>query len=154
MSALAPGRSCSNATHQLGREYGRTTRNVEGHAPHGIRSHGLGRLKRVQLGQERELPEDGYLGEYLIDIAREIIAEHGDSYASLSESELAGKFKRTGGSYQVTYGGHPLYHFTGDTKPGQQNGQNKKLNGGHWYVVGKSGKFIKPGSGLVGGYCY
>jgi len=69
-------------------------------------------------------------------------------------SQLAGKFKRTNGSYQVTYGGHPLYHFTGDTKPGQQNGQNKKLNGGHWYVVGKSGKFIKPGSGLVGGYCY
>jgi predicted lipoprotein with Yx(FWY)xxD motif len=65
--------------------------------------------------------------------------------------QLAGKFKRTDGSNQVSYGGHPLYHFTGDTKPGQQNGQNKKLNGGHWYVVGKSGKLIKP-SGLIGGY--
>ena len=66
--------------------------------------------------------------------------------------QLAGKFKRTDGTYQVTYGGHPLYHFTGDTKAGQQNGQNKKLNGGRWFVVGKSGKLIKPGSGLVGGY--
>jgi predicted lipoprotein with Yx(FWY)xxD motif len=65
--------------------------------------------------------------------------------------QLAGKFKRTDGSSQVTYGGHPLYRFTGDTKAGQQNGQNKKLNGGHWYVVGKNGKLIKP-SGLIGGY--
>jgi predicted lipoprotein with Yx(FWY)xxD motif len=65
--------------------------------------------------------------------------------------QLVGRFKRTDGSYQVSYGGHPLYHFTGDTKSGQQNGQNKNLNGGHWYVVGKSGKLLKP-SGLVGGY--
>lgn len=66
--------------------------------------------------------------------------------------QLAGKFKRTDGTYQVTYGGHPLYHFTGDTKAGQQNGENKKLNGGRWFVVGKSGKLIKPSSGLIGGY--
>ena len=66
--------------------------------------------------------------------------------------QLAGKAKRTDGSYQVTYGGHPLYRFTGDTKAGQQNGQNKKLNGGHWFVVGKNGKLIKPGPALVGGY--
>lgn len=66
--------------------------------------------------------------------------------------QLAGRFKRTDGTYQATYGGHPLYHFTGDTKAGQQNGQNKKLNGGRWFVVGKSGRLIKPSSGLVGGY--
>jgi predicted lipoprotein with Yx(FWY)xxD motif len=65
--------------------------------------------------------------------------------------QLAAKFKRSDGSYQVSYGGHPLYRFSGDTKPGQQNGQNKKLNGGHWYVVSKSGKLIKPLQ-LVGGY--
>ena len=65
---------------------------------------------------------------------------------------LAGKAKRTDGSTQVTYGGHPLYRYKGDTKAGQQNGQNKKQFGGHWYVVGKNGKWIKPGGGLVGGY--
>jgi predicted lipoprotein with Yx(FWY)xxD motif len=30
---------------------------------------------------------------------------------------------RPGGARQVTYAGHPLYTFVGDTKPGQANGQ-------------------------------
>jgi predicted lipoprotein with Yx(FWY)xxD motif len=66
--------------------------------------------------------------------------------------KLAGKIKRTNGAYQVTYGGHPLYRFTGDTKPGQQNGENKSLNGGRWYVVSKAGKLLKPRGGLIGSY--
>ena len=45
------------------------------------------------LGQEREVPEDGYHGEYLIDIARQILEEEGDRLAALSESELAGRFR-------------------------------------------------------------
>jgi predicted lipoprotein with Yx(FWY)xxD motif len=72
------------------------------------------------------------------------------SGSGLSQT-LVGKAKRTDGTTQVTYGGHPLYRYTGDTKAGQQNGQNKKQFGGHWYVVGKNGKWIKP-AGLVGGY--
>jgi len=32
-----------------------------------------------QLGNEAEIPEDGYHGEYLVDIARELVNEHGDS---------------------------------------------------------------------------
>jgi predicted lipoprotein with Yx(FWY)xxD motif len=73
------------------------------------------------------------------------------SGSGLSQT-LVGKAKRTDGTTQVTYNGHPLYHYTGDTKPGQQNGQNKMQFGARWYVVGKNGKWIKPGSGLVGGY--
>ena len=48
--------------------------------------------------------------------------------ASSSTVLQSGKVKR--GSDQVTYGGHPLYRFTGDTKAGQQNGEDKNLNGG------------------------
>ncbi len=45
------------------------------------------------LGPNREVPEDGYHGEYLIDIAREILEEEGDKHATLSEAELAGRFR-------------------------------------------------------------
>ncbi len=68
------------------------------------------------------------------------------------KQSLVGRFKRSGNTYQVTYGGHPLYRFSGDAKTGQQNGENKSLAGGHWYVVGRGGKLLKPASALVGGY--
>ena len=73
------------------------------------------------------------------------------SGSGLSQT-LVGTAKRTDGTTQVTYNGHPLYRYKGDTKASQQNGQNKNQFGGHWYVVGKNGKWIKPGGGLVGGY--
>jgi predicted lipoprotein with Yx(FWY)xxD motif len=40
---------------------------------------------------------------------------------------------RTDGTKQVTYGGHPLYYFHGDTAPGQTKGQGL---GGVWFLVG------------------
>ncbi|HEY83166.1 MAG TPA: arginine--tRNA ligase [Dehalococcoidia bacterium] len=36
------------------------------------------------LGLEAEVPEDGYLGNYMIDLAKEIVAEHGDKFLHLS----------------------------------------------------------------------
>ena len=61
----------------------------------------------------------------------------GSASGSAKASEL-GTGKRGSGT-QVTYGGHPLYTFVGDTKPGQINGQGLKLNGNLWYVVSPSG---------------
>lgn len=40
------------------------------------------------LGREAEIPEDGYKGTYVIDLAREILDEAGDRYASLPLGEL------------------------------------------------------------------
>ena len=40
---------------------------------------------------------------------------------------------RTGGMKQVTYGGHPLYYFSGDKAPGQTNGQGVD---GVWFLIG------------------
>jgi arginyl-tRNA synthetase len=39
------------------------------------------------LGLDAEMPTDGYLGGYMVDLAKEIIAEKGDSFLALPESE-------------------------------------------------------------------
>lgn len=39
------------------------------------------------LGRERTFPEDGYQGEYIYDIARELIDEAGDALADVAEDE-------------------------------------------------------------------
>ena len=46
-----------------------------------------------------------------------------------------GSIKRTGGSTQATYDGHPLYTYIGDSAPGQDKGNNINLNGGLWLDV-------------------
>jgi predicted lipoprotein with Yx(FWY)xxD motif len=46
---------------------------------------------------------------------------------------------RTGGARQLTYNGHPLYTYIGDSAPGQANGNNLNLNGGLWHEVRVSG---------------
>jgi predicted lipoprotein with Yx(FWY)xxD motif len=42
---------------------------------------------------------------------------------------------RTDGSPQLTYNGHPLYTYIGDTAPGQARGNNLNLYGGLWHEV-------------------
>jgi predicted lipoprotein with Yx(FWY)xxD motif len=46
-----------------------------------------------------------------------------------------GTITRAGGSRQLTYNGHPLYTYIGDTAPGQAKGNNLNLNGGLWHEV-------------------
>ena len=41
----------------------------------------------------------------------------------------------------VTYYGHPLYYYAGDSKPKQMRGQG--VDGGEWWVVGTNGKPVK-----------
>jgi predicted lipoprotein with Yx(FWY)xxD motif len=47
--------------------------------------------------------------------------------------------KRTDGTTQATYDGHPLYTYIGDSAPGQDSGNNINLNGGLWHDVPVSG---------------
>jgi predicted lipoprotein with Yx(FWY)xxD motif len=49
-----------------------------------------------------------------------------------------GTIGRTGGGTQVTYDGHPLYTYVGDSAPGQSTGNNVNLNGGFWYEIAAS----------------
>jgi predicted lipoprotein with Yx(FWY)xxD motif len=46
-----------------------------------------------------------------------------------------GTIRRSGGGNQVTYDGHPLYTYVGDSRPGQANGNNINLNGGLWREI-------------------
>ncbi|HYY18646.1 MAG TPA: hypothetical protein VE864_07375 [Streptosporangiaceae bacterium] len=47
--------------------------------------------------------------------------------------------KRADGSTQATFKGHPLYTFTGDSAPGQNNGNGLNANGGLWHEITTSG---------------
>ncbi len=43
--------------------------------------------------------------------------------------------KRSDGSVQATYNGHPLYTYVADTAPGQAKGNGLNLSGGVWHEV-------------------
>jgi predicted lipoprotein with Yx(FWY)xxD motif len=50
-----------------------------------------------------------------------------------------GTIKRSDGSTQATFDGHPLYTFVGDTAPGQAKGNGLNAFGGLWHEVTTSG---------------
>jgi predicted lipoprotein with Yx(FWY)xxD motif len=58
---------------------------------------------------------------------------------------LLGTTKRKDGTLEVTYGGHPLYYFVTDKKPGQTTGQAVNQFGGPWWVLSAAGKEIHRG---------
>src|ERR1700730_2656274 len=47
--------------------------------------------------------------------------------------------KRSEGSVQATYNGHPLYTYVADTAPGQAKGNGLNLSGGVWHEITVSG---------------
>lgn len=53
-----------------------------------------------------------------------------------------GATKRTDGTTEITYAGHPLYTYAGDAKPGQAHGQGLDQFGAEWYVLAPSGHKI------------
>jgi predicted lipoprotein with Yx(FWY)xxD motif len=53
-----------------------------------------------------------------------------------------GTITGSGGSKQVTYDGHPLYYFAGDSGPGQVNGQGSDGFGAKWWLVAPTGAEI------------
>jgi predicted lipoprotein with Yx(FWY)xxD motif len=58
---------------------------------------------------------------------------------------LLGTSKRTDGTTQVTYNGHPLYYFSGDRKAGDTNGQGVNAFGAKWYEESVAGKRLGGG---------
>ena len=68
-----------------------------------------------------------------------------------------GTIKRSDGSVQATYDGHPLYTYAGDKAPGQNSGNGVNASGGVWHEVTVSGAAPAPSassSSSGGGYGY
>jgi predicted lipoprotein with Yx(FWY)xxD motif len=68
------------------------------------------------------------------------------------KQSLVATIERPDGATQVTYGGHPLYTWNGDTSAGEVTGQALDNEGGYWYVLSPSGQqittaFSQTGSG-------
>jgi predicted lipoprotein with Yx(FWY)xxD motif len=59
------------------------------------------------------------------------------------KQSLLAKIRRADGTQQVTYAGHPLYLYVGDSKPGQTNGEGSQEFGAGWDVLSASGKKIE-----------
>ena len=66
----------------------------------------------------------------------QVTAAHGAKAADL------GTITRSDGTKQVTYLGHPLYYFAGDSGPGQTNGQGSDSFGAKWWLVTPAGAKI------------
>ena len=69
---------------------------------------------------------------------------HGAPVARVgAKQSLLGKIRRADGTQQVTYAGHPLYLYVGDSRPGQTNGEGSQEFGAGWDALSPSGKKIE-----------
>ena len=66
----------------------------------GTQIHNFGRSLYVRyqqcLGKEVAMPPDGYYGNYMVDLAKEIVQEQGDKFLLLSEIEAASQLAEVG----------------------------------------------------------
>jgi hypothetical protein len=60
---------------------------------------------------------------------------------SAKASDL-GTITRSDGTKQVTYDGHPLYYFVGDSGPGTATGQGSDNFGAKWWLVSPAGSDV------------
>jgi predicted lipoprotein with Yx(FWY)xxD motif len=68
-----------------------------------------------------------------------------------AQASLLGTTPRSDGKPQVTYNGHPLYGYQGDSKSGDTNGQGSTGFGAPWYVLSPTGNQITAASSSSGG---
>jgi predicted lipoprotein with Yx(FWY)xxD motif len=68
-----------------------------------------------------------------------------------AKASLLGTTPRSDGKPQVTYNGHPLYGYQGDSKAGDLNGQGVNGFGAPWFVLSPSGNQITTPSTSSGG---
>ncbi|HEU5215769.1 MAG TPA: hypothetical protein VFU30_09535 [Gaiellaceae bacterium] len=68
---------------------------------------------------------------------------HGKPVAGTGvKQRLLGTTLRTNGATQVTYAGHPLYRYLGDSRPGDSTGEGLLDFGAEWDVLSPAGSKI------------
>jgi predicted lipoprotein with Yx(FWY)xxD motif len=60
-----------------------------------------------------------------------------------AKQALLGTIKRSNGTRQVTYAGHPLYLYVQDTRRGETTGEGSTLFGAGWDALTPAGKKIE-----------
>jgi predicted lipoprotein with Yx(FWY)xxD motif len=63
-----------------------------------------------------------------------------------ANASMLGTTKRSDGTREVTYNGHPLYYYAGDQAAGDTNGQGLDQFGAEWYVLSPAGHKVEDGS--------
>jgi predicted lipoprotein with Yx(FWY)xxD motif len=58
-------------------------------------------------------------------------------------ASLLSSIRIAGGKTQVTYAGHPLYLYSGDSGPGETSYVGESAFGGRWYAVNVSGGAVR-----------
>jgi len=76
-----------------------------------------------------------------------LTASGAPSAGSGVSAKLLGTTKRADGKTEVTYAGHPLYLYAGDSKAGDTRGQGLDQFGAEWYVLNGAGKKVEGGEG-------
>lgn len=71
-----------------------------------------------------------------------VIAASQPTAAGSAQATDLGTITRSDGTKQVTYDGHPLYYFVGDTGPGTDKGQGVDGFGAKWWLVAPTGSSI------------
>jgi predicted lipoprotein with Yx(FWY)xxD motif len=80
-----------------------------------------------------------------------LIAHGNPTVGGGASASLLGTAKRTDGTQQVTYNGHPLYLFVSDQSPGDVSGQGVTAFGASWFVLSTVGKQVSAKPASTGG---
>ena len=113
----------------------------------GVETTSLGKI--LDNGQGRTLylfqADKGHQEHLLRSLRHQLAAAHAARIrrsASGANASMVGTTKRSDGKTQVTYNGHPLYTFKGDSSPGDTSGQGVDAFGGLWYAVSPAGQQV------------
>jgi predicted lipoprotein with Yx(FWY)xxD motif len=113
-----------------------------------VRSTGLGKILVDAQGRTLYLFEKDKSPQSTCDGAcasawPPLVTQQAATVGAGATAAKLGTSKRTDGSLQATYAGHPLYLYAGDSKPGQTTGEGIDQFGAEWYVLAPSGHKVE-----------